>query len=503
MTENQNKKFPRLSKRTRMGSYTFILTAIILAVLVILNLLVSAIPKKYTSFDTSPNKLYTISESNTKFISGLTEDVTIYWVCPGGTPQAVIEPFVERYTELSSHLSLKILDPIADPTALSRFNIKEGELSDFSFILESAKRFRIVDFNNMVGYYNEYLASALYQSFGMTIVPYSVYSQYYAYFASAEQNGYPTDELFYGDHQLSKAVEYVTLESIPRIYILEGHGENSFSETFLGFISDNNIEYESLRLFDTGKVPDSANCVVIFSPENDISESERGMLREYLNNGGNMLLITSPDDTDLTNLLSLVEPYGVSALPGMVYEGNSARYIDTEYNLKPLVNNSHFTTAYSVGYTLLMPKAHAIGISEQNGGATVTKLFTTSDKAYLKNGDDKSDDGTLTIGVAIEKEASNGKKTQIIWYSSAEAFTDSAAASVSYGNYNYFFYTLFWMNESYDSSLADVEGVSLTEPILDGLSEQSVWYWAAIFVIVIPVTVIVIGLVVWLRRKKR
>jgi t-SNARE complex subunit (syntaxin) len=50
------KKFS-LARRTKIGTYTFIISLILLTVLVVINLLVAAIPKSFTVFDTSANKL--------------------------------------------------------------------------------------------------------------------------------------------------------------------------------------------------------------------------------------------------------------------------------------------------------------------------------------------------------------------------------------------------------------------------------------------------------------
>jgi ABC-2 type transport system permease protein len=215
-----------------------------------------------------------------------------------------------------------------------------------------------------------------------------------------------------------------------------------------------------------------------------------------------MLLITSDDNTGMQNLLSLVTPYGVSAVPGMVYDENTSYYKTTQYNLVPDVNTSHNVTSPASDYTMIMPEAHGIKVSDNTGAAVVTKLFTTSDLAYSQVGDTKSAAGSLALGVAIENETEGGA-TRIVWYSSTDAFTDETAASVSYGNYYYFFYSLFWANETYTSALSDVVGVPTTEPLLSGLTETTTIVWAVIFAAVIPLTVIVWGLVIWLRRRAR
>ncbi len=65
------------TKSVRFGSYSSALIAVVIAVAVAFNLVISQIPEKYMSFDLSPGKLYTIGEKTEKLLSSLEEDVTL------------------------------------------------------------------------------------------------------------------------------------------------------------------------------------------------------------------------------------------------------------------------------------------------------------------------------------------------------------------------------------------------------------------------------------------
>lgn len=57
------KEMGRINKKSlKNGSYSMALTAIVIAVLVVINLIVGQIPEKYTQVDVSTQKLYTISD---------------------------------------------------------------------------------------------------------------------------------------------------------------------------------------------------------------------------------------------------------------------------------------------------------------------------------------------------------------------------------------------------------------------------------------------------------
>lgn len=495
--ENNKVKAPRFGRTEKMGTYTFVICAIALAVVVVVNLLVGLLPSSLTTFDTSATGLFTISDGTQKFISSLDEDVTINWICQNGSTEQRLETFFEKYVSLSSHLRLRILDPIKNPTALDKYiSDSDSQPSNYSLVIESARRYTVIDANELFYYYN----SLLDESYGLGTVPYSVYKYYNSYFKLAENNGYPTEQFFYGDDTVTKGIEYVTLDKIPHIYISENHGEQSFSATMLDFISQNNVTYETLSLSDS--IPSDAGCIVIFNPKFDLSDSETALLRDYLSGGGNLLLITSPDRTSFKNLMSLMENYGLSPLDGTVCEGSLSHYKDSPHDLKPNIDTSHEISSLISKYSVLMPNSHGIKISDSTNGATVTSLFTTSSSAYMQLDDTKGETGEITVAAALSKPAGDAD-TRIVWFSSAEAFTDDIAAASSYGNYYYLFYSLYWMNETYESSLATVKGPSLSEPLLDQLTQTSVIGWGLVFTVVIPGAILAVGIAIWVKRKKR
>lgn len=500
MENNKALRRRQMARTTRLGSYTFAVCAILLAVIVVINLMVGLVPTKLTVFDTSANKLYTVSDASKKFLGKLSEDVTLHWVCQGGEEDETLSRFLGNYVETSSHLKMDVIDPVKNPTALDPYTSDtSAATANFSIIVESARRFTVVNFFDMFYFYNQFLE----ENYGLGAVPYEMYEfyeTYYQIFSYAESSGYVTDQLFYGDDTLTKAIEYVTLENIPHIYVLEGHGEDSFSQTFISFATENNITFEPLRLDAVSAIPADASCIVINSPEQDLSDGDTALIRSYLAAGGNLMLITGRTDTGHKNLLSLMSDYGMSAEAGIVYEGSLAGYLDQPYFLRPTVNSSHEATSYASSYTIYTPNAHGITVAD-DAAANVSALLTTSDSAYVMNGDVKSEAGQRVVAAAASKDTADGT-TQIVWYSSADAFTDSVASAASYGNYYYLFYSLFWMNETYESNLATVEGPSITEPLLDGLTSSSVLAWSIIFVFVIPGIILTIGLIVWIRRKK-
>ena len=70
-----------MKRSVKIGTFAFVAGVILLALLIVANFLVSALPAKLTRFDASGRGLTEISDETQRMVSGMTEDVTIYWLC--------------------------------------------------------------------------------------------------------------------------------------------------------------------------------------------------------------------------------------------------------------------------------------------------------------------------------------------------------------------------------------------------------------------------------------
>ena len=59
----------RRAKTTQNGLYIFAVSAVVLAVIVVVNLIVGLIPSHITAFDTSTQKFYTIDPQTKQYLS--------------------------------------------------------------------------------------------------------------------------------------------------------------------------------------------------------------------------------------------------------------------------------------------------------------------------------------------------------------------------------------------------------------------------------------------------
>ena len=65
------KKLKKDRKRLSHGSYSILLTAIVVVAAVILNLIINSLPSQLTQFDFSSAKLYTLTDISRNFLDRL------------------------------------------------------------------------------------------------------------------------------------------------------------------------------------------------------------------------------------------------------------------------------------------------------------------------------------------------------------------------------------------------------------------------------------------------
>lgn len=112
----------RLHTRSfRVGGYSVLAAVIVIAIAVFANVLVGALPAKYTQFDTTSNSLYSLSEQTELLLSGLEDEVTVYWIVQDGAEDSTLGTLLERYTAASGELTVSKVDPDVQPTFVQQY----------------------------------------------------------------------------------------------------------------------------------------------------------------------------------------------------------------------------------------------------------------------------------------------------------------------------------------------------------------------------------------------
>lgn len=124
------------------GSYSLVITAVVLAILIVVNVFVSELPASLTKYDISSTKLYSITSNTKAVVNGLQEDVTIYWIVQSGKEDDIIENLLSRYESLSDHIQVVKKNPDVFPAFAKQYT--DETVQNNSLVVECGQRNRFI-----------------------------------------------------------------------------------------------------------------------------------------------------------------------------------------------------------------------------------------------------------------------------------------------------------------------------------------------------------------------
>ena len=470
------------SRSFRAGGYSLLVCALAVAIAIAVNLLAGALPESLTKQDVTKQKLFTLSAQSENLVSSLDEDITVYWVVQAGQEDANIEQLLSQYESRSTHLKVVVRDPDVYPDFLSQYDV--SETYNNSLVVVSAQRYRYLS------YYDIYTYDA---------------SSYYT-------TGQYTTQ-FAGEQVLTGAIAYVTSDSLPLIYLTTGHGEATLSTQFADAVSKANLETKTLSLLTVEAIPEDAGALFINAPDTDFTQEEIDILAAYLENGGNLLYISQPPKKQAPEKLeALLATYGITSNPGIVLEGNGNYYaLSTPYYLMPDMESHAITNPLIDGnYYCMLPVAQGLTVAtDQPENISATALLTTSSRAYSKlagyqlttyekeNGDIA---GPFALAAQSTKTLDDGLESRLVWIGSTGITDDDANARVSGGNQDLFLNALDWLCDQEQS--VTIHAKTLGTNYLT-MSDATANILSILVLAVIPGTLLALGIVLNVRRKRR
>ena len=455
------------------GSYSLVLTGIVLAILITVNVLASVLPSTWTQLDISSAKLYSITSNTKAVVNALEKDVTIYWVVQSDKEDDIIENLLAKYESLSEHIKVVKKNPDVYPTFAQQYT-SETVLNN-SLIVECGDSSRYISYEDI-------------------------------YLTEADMASYSYTTSFDGEGAITSAIDYVVSEDHPKLYMTEGHGEAEVSAVFAEQIEKQNIETVTFTLLNSDTIPEDADVVLIHAPTSDISKEEKDMLAEYTKNGGKLMVMAGPaEDGVLTNLYSLLGDYGVEAAEGIVAEGDRNYYAFRQpYILLPDMAEHEITNPLIEGnYYAIMPIAQGLTVTDTTG--SVTQLLTTSETAYSKAAgyaietyekEEGDVDGPFATAVAVDC----GSGGRMVWFASSNFLDDMYNAYSSGANLDLGMNALSFM-------IGEREAVAIRSKSLNysylTINESAASYLKVMMIGVFPLAFLGYGVYVIVSRRRR
>lgn len=109
--------------RLKYGTNAFIMTALLLAILILANVIVTQKPVKW---DLTKNKQYTLSDQTKQVLKSLKTDVTVYaFFKEGTTSRDMVKSLLDQYRNVSKRIIVHFVDPDKEPATAQRYGITD------------------------------------------------------------------------------------------------------------------------------------------------------------------------------------------------------------------------------------------------------------------------------------------------------------------------------------------------------------------------------------------
>lgn len=446
-----------------------------LAVLIAVNVGTAMLPQKITAIDASANKVFALSKTTEDFLGTVEKDVNIYVWGKESNISETIKYTLDRYDSGSKHVKVKYVDPSVSPTFYQAY--LQSEPVAGTIIVESANRFKVISADKMYAYNFD-----------------TQTQQQYIY-------GYD------GEGKLTQAINYVLGDEEETVYLISGHGENALETSYLNELEKQNYTVKTVRISDSGDIPENVAGIIINGPTRDFSKDEMEIIKKYFSNGGRALITTNYKAGYLDRLYDyLDEEYNIQLHTGMVYEGNTSKYYNQPMFIFPEVEDCDLTENISSDNHIMIPYAQGITMGYTSHKSIFTDLITTSASGYMKkssatnknyNKEEEDTDGPITIGANAINDETDADITVIGSYIT---FTEDADGVVA-GN-NKALFTGITGAFSKGGSRLSIPAKSYTVSNLS--TNKSVSYALfGLLVFVVPILLLITGVVIWLRRRRR
>lgn len=453
------------------GNYSALLIVVVIAIVVVVNMLVRQLPGSMTNLDMSDTLIYSIGDTTKEMLSNMQKDVTVKVIAENGSVDSRIETFLQNYADSSNHVTVEYIDPVLHPSVLTEY-----EVSEYSIVVECAEtgRTKTIGFGDII-----------------------IYDQY-AYY----QTGTATEQEFDGEGQLTSAIDYVTSDNLKKVYLLSGHDEATFSTAVQDLVDKANLETASWNILTDGPIPEDCNLLILYAPTRDLSDDEKTALTEYVNSGRNLMILPTVTSEPLQNLTAFIQEYGLQLTN--TYVGDEQRYyqgMGSPYNFFPTLTSSSVNVSSDA-----MLFVSAVGgmtqVEQPASDLTIDPFMTTSEQGFVLDPEtqDKKEgsNGTYLLGATVTKTIDENTSGKLIVLTASTLIHESITSSFrNLDNLDEFTNMLTWYFD--DTSNISIEAKSLEIPYNTFVS---IGGWSLLFIGIIPLTVLVGGFVVWLKRRK-
>ncbi|ADU23487.1 GldG family protein [Ruminococcus albus] len=523
------------AKKLKHGTMATVLTCGFLAVLVLLNVVTTVLFERYPiNIDLTKDKIYSMTDETEEYVKNVDRDVLVsifadeetYLNYSAYNKQAI--ELLKNYCKMNHHISYRFVDIDSNPDIIKSYS---DTISNFDIIFETSsevdgetvKRTRKLGMVDLLSF-NDELVSNLSQSG-------------YSIDMLREQAGGDMNLLaYYGSYVESSNAEQaftsalMTVTDPNPVYVTFLNGRNEVSDItsktspfsyFKTLLVANGYNVNEIDI-TKDEIPSNTDIAVIPAPTVDYLPEEVQKVSDFLNNdnklGKQLIYVASYSQGKTPNLDEFLEEYGLAVGDGVICEAYGDNYINYPYYTLSTDLSSDFNQDI-LNKNLVISSMYTRPVNtlfDEQGKISTQQYVKTTDNAYtatLKYNNEYQlvPSETLTKGqqclFAIgskAKFADDGSGdtaySNVLCFGSEYLLQSNILSAQQYGNSEYFFSVIAGISHKTDGVFIKPKTIKGTAFDIDQ-SKKTALMWT--FCLIIPVAVLIVGLVVWLRRKNK
>lgn len=502
--ESSKKEKPKKNKRKfnmrslKYGTMSVVLTIVFIGVLVAVNVIVGLISERFdTTADLTDTGIYTLEDSTHEFVAALDKDVTITVLNSEKSFESLGEMYkqvnelLKKFEMANSRVKLDYIVLAQNPNYSSRF--KGETLSDNYIVVECEETGR-----------------------HKTITPFDYFTfneQYLTYYQQYVVEGSNIEQ------ETVSALMAVTNDDPVRVAFTEGYGESAayYGELY-NLLDKNGYDVETINLTQISEIDTGIDYVVVFAPTMDYDNDNLSKLDKFLDNGGNfgknVLYFASTAQPQTPNIEKFLNDWGLSVGYSGVGQtdashcmGSGVGYYWHYQEVQPTdyAGDAADTSLYFYAANI-RPVIQIWGGSK--GSVEQEVLLKTYDGAFLmplENQDgwslDTAESGVFNDAVVAYRTHSTALTRSRLIVFGTETIASSTFMQPSNSVNELFFVNMF----NYISGRE--QGVTITPKSFGytgfEMNAQQAGILGIVLCVVIPIVVIVLGVVIWIRRRHR
>ncbi|MBC8060284.1 MAG: GldG family protein [Clostridiaceae bacterium] len=457
------------SNKSKYGGYATVLTSIVLVILLVANLIVDKIDLKY---DLTKNKLYSLSDQSYNVMDKLNKDINIITFNKQGSENIGIAEILNKYRDKSKRITLKYIDPNTNPQIAKKYSSTEEAISTGSIVVESGSKFKVINQSEL---------------FNTT---------------QDQTTGQESVQSLAVEQKITSAIMYVVSDKSSVVYNLQGHNEQAFADEVNQVISNQNFTVKPLNLLVGEWKPTSEDMLLVSSPTVDITKDELTKLKDFFSKGGHGIFLMDIQKVKLPNFDDLMSTFGIQIEKSLILEGDSQHYYQSPAYLVPeMSSHDILRPMVTANLPILFQVAQPIKpVKVKKASIKIEPLLTTTDKSWAKiNLDSTSTEkeagdinGPFDVAVAIT-DTQGTSSSKIVVFSSSKFLNITGG-----GNLDFLVNSMNWVQDLKENISITPKDLT-SEPLK--ITQGQVLAYSAMVVIIIPAIVIILGVVVWLRRR--